>query len=105
MDYQIALSPALGLTPVDFVQGWNTIDEARTVAEARLTALDGRNFDPFLVGAVAVLSSVGIGIATNAIYDLIKQIVIRKAGNKRIHITQIEQPDGTCILVVDIEKE
>jgi len=104
MDYQIALNPELGLAPADFVQTWNTTQEARTLAEARRTS-SSRTFDPFLVGAIAVLGTIGVGVATDVISDLIKQVVTKKKGHKRIRVTQINQPDGTRILVIDHEDE
>ena len=105
MNYQIALSPQLGLPPHDFVQGWNTSDEARVAAEAHLAPSSTSQFDPFLLEALAVLSTVGVGMATNALYDLVKQVVIKKTGHHHTRITQVDQPDGTHILIVDFQDE
>ena len=77
MDYQIALSPDLGLNPTDFVATWNETAECRSVAEASLSPSTSTHYDPFLLGAIAMLSSVGLGVATNAIYDLIKQVFVK----------------------------
>ncbi len=89
MEYQIALNPELGLTPTDFVQSWNASAEAQTVAEARLTPTSNTSYDPFLVGAIAVLGSIGVGVATNLISDLIKQVMEKKTAHKHLHITQV----------------
>jgi len=105
VDYQIALTPDLGLSPADFVTDWNAADETRAIAEARLAPSKGTSYDPFLLGTIAVLGSIGLGVATNTIYDLIKQVIINRGTHKHIHITRVDQPDGTHILVVDIEEK
>jgi hypothetical protein len=105
MDYEIALSPDLGLNPADYVATWNETAECRSVAEASLSPSTSTHYDPFLLGAIAMLSSVGLGVATNAIYDLIKQVFVKHGVHKRIKCTQLDQPDGTHLLVIEIEKE
>ncbi len=105
MDYQIAFTPELGLNPADFVTDWNAANETRAIAEARLVSSKGNTYDPLLLGTLAVLGSIGIGVATNAIYDLIKRVIIKRGTHKHIHISQIDHPDGTHILVVDIEEK
>ncbi len=99
MDYQIALDPA------DFVAAWNENAACRTIADARLAPSNSTRYDPFLLGAIAILSSVGLGVATNAIYDLIKQLFVKHGVQKHIKITQLDQPDGTHLLVIQIEEE
>ena len=107
MDYQLVLSPNIEVSPAEFVADWNASNETRAVAMANLTSSTSTQYDPFLVGAIATLTSVGLGVATNAIYDLIKQIIVKKneQKHKHIHITQVDQPDGTHLLVVDIEEK
>jgi hypothetical protein len=105
LDSQITLSPDLGLDPADFVTAWNKSSECRTAAEARLSPSTGTHYDPFLLGAIAMVSSVGLGVATNAIYDLIKQVFVKYGVHKRTKFTQLDQPDGTHLLVIEIEEE
>jgi hypothetical protein len=105
MDYQIALSPELGLNPDDFVAAWNDEAECRAVAEARLDEPDSAQYDPLLTGAMAVLGSVAVGLATNALYDLIKGVLTKRGISRRTEILQMEQPDGTCLLVIRIVEE
>jgi hypothetical protein len=104
MDYQIALNPELDLTPADFVQAWNTTQEARAVAEAHL-APSSQAFDPFLVGAIAVISSIVTSVTADLLSDLIKKVVAKKKGPKPIRVIQINQPDGKYIFVIDQEDE
>ena len=111
MEYQIALSPDLGLSPADFVTAWNEEAEAGSVAEARLTPSTSTSYDPLLLGVVAVLGSIGTSVTANAIYDLIKKVLAKKGvpqaatPSTHIQIMEIKKPGGTDILVVDIEKK
>ncbi len=108
MEYQIALSPKLGLTPVDFVQSWNASSEAQAFAEARLTSTSNASYNPFLDGTMVVLSTIGtigVGVATNLLSDRIKEIFTKKTPQKHLHITKVDLPDGTHILVVDSKEE
>lgn len=105
MEFQLAISPDLGVSPADFVATWNEAAECREIAQASLSSSTNAHYDPFLVGALAVLSSIGIGMATNALYDLIKNVLTRKGIHKQTRITRIDQPDGTHILVVTIDEQ
>ena len=107
MDYQIALAPDLALSSTDFVADWNATAEAHAVAHAHLVPSKGASYDPALMDtAITVLSSIGIGITTNALYDLLKLVIAKKKG-QHVHtrITKVDQPDGTHILVVDVEEK
>ena len=105
MDYHIALSPDLGLSPSDFVTTWNELESSRQVAHARLSSSKSAQYDPFLLGTLALLSTVAVGVGTNALYDLIKQVFVKHGVHKRLHIEEINKPDGTHTIVVDIEEE
>ena len=112
MDYQtynIALSPDLGITPEEFANAWNESDVARTIAEARLSEAKGMQFlDPMMV---TVLISVGTGVASNLLTDIIEGIIQQlrnKKGaqssttpHKHIHTEYVKLPDGSEMLVVD----
>jgi len=104
MEYQLALPPDLGLSPADFVAAWNASAACRSIAQASLSSSTSAQYDPLLVGALALLSTVGIGVATNALYDLIKQVLTSKGVHIRTQIVKIDQPDGTHILVVTIDE-
>jgi hypothetical protein len=105
MEYQLALPPDLGLSPADFVTAWNASAVCRSIAQASLASSTRAQYDPLLVGAIAVLSSIGIGLATNALYDLIKQVLTTKGVHTQTKIMKIDQPDGTHILVVTIDEQ
>ena len=110
-DYEVVLSPELAITPEEFAQAWNEALETRTLATVHLSEAKGATFiDPLLVGA---LLSIPATVASSALYDLIKDIIHRlqekkrtqgQTSHKHIHIEQTKKPDGTQIIVVDIEE-
>jgi hypothetical protein len=112
--YQIALSPDLHISLEEFANAWNEDDVARTFAEAHLSQAKGTQFfDPMLV---TVLLTVGTGVATNLLSDLIEGIIQRLVDkkntqssqgtptHKHTHIEHIKKPDGSEMLVVDIDE-
>ena len=112
--YQIALSPDLHITLEEFASAWNEDDVARTIAEAHLSQAKGTQFfDPMLV---TVLLTVGTGVATNLLSDLIEGVIKRlldkkntqsnqgTPAQKHTHIEHIKKPDGSEMLIVDIDK-
>jgi hypothetical protein len=112
--YQIALSPDLHITLEEFATAWNEDDVARTFAEAHLSQAKGTQFfDPMLV---TVLLTVGTGIATNLLSDLIESVIQRLSDkkntqsgqgtptHKRTHIEHIKKPDGSEMLILDIDE-
>ena len=79
--YQIALSPDLHISSEEFATAWNEDDVARTFAEAHLSQAKGTQFfDPMLV---TVLLSVGAGVASNLLSDIIEGVVKRTDRNKK----------------------
>lgn len=104
MDYQIALSSELGVSPADFAAAWNETAACREVATADLVASTFRHYDPSLLAAAAltVLRDVSLGVAGNALYDLIKQALAGRGVRRETEIIQVERPDGTRLLIVRI---
>ena len=112
--YQIALSPDLHISLEEFANAWNEDDVARTFAEAHLSQAEGAQFfDPMLV---TVLLTVGTGVATDLLSDLMKGVIQRlidkkntqsaqgTPARKHTHIEHIKKPDGSEMLVVDIDE-
>ncbi len=111
--YQIALSPDLHITAEEFAEALNDDPEAREKnAEVLLTPGGGAKFlDPLIVGA---LLSIPATVASSEIYDLLKNVIHRiweKKGHaqpqsprRHIHIEQTKKPDGTEILVIDMDE-
>jgi hypothetical protein len=105
MEYQLVFSPELGITPDAFATAWNAETDTQTVAEARLAPSTNRAYnDPLLDVVLLVVTNVGLGLATNALYDGIKGIIAKQNHHKRTKITKLDQPDGTHLLVVEEEE-
>jgi len=105
MEYQIALSPNLGLSPTDFITAWNEDPDTRTIAEASLFEASSASYNPLLDATMAILGTVSSGIAINVLSDLIKQLLAKKDIHKRTRITEVKKPDGTHILIIDTEEK
>ena len=103
-EYYIALSPALGLSPSEFVTAWNEEEEYRAVAAARLVPPASQQYD-FNLFADIVLALV-INLASSTVYDLIKKALAKRGvPRKHIHIEALQKPDGTRFLVVDVDEK
>ena len=101
-EYQIALSPDLDLAPVDFAAAWNEDIETHSLARAHVIASTSTDYDPtLLAGALITITT---GLASNALYDLIKQMLAKK-GHQHIHIEETKKPDGTRILIIGIDED
>ncbi len=86
MEYQIALSPDLGLRSSDFIAAWNEDAESRNVAEARLSTSASAHYDPTLAAAIDLLLAVGTGVASNVLYDLIKKVLVNPPRGKVVSV-------------------
>ena len=103
MDYNIALSPELDINADDFVQAWNDDTEARKEASASLASSAGAQYDPTLI--TDVLLGVTTGMAGNALYELIKKVLVKQGVRKHTHIEEMKKPDGSRLLVIDIDEK
>jgi hypothetical protein len=106
MEYQIALPPELGLRPAEFVAAWNATPQARALAQARVDSDAAHSYDPLLMaGVIALGLAVASNIAASALYDLIKEVLLKQGVRKRTTIVERTRPDGTHLLIVTIEEE
>jgi hypothetical protein len=116
-DYKIALSPDLEINAADFVTVWNDTPNCREVAAAQMKTSATVDYDPLLAGAAVFLSGIAVGMATNALYDMLKQVVLKQAPVQKllekrglpkrtevIDIQTVQQPDGTPLLVVVLKE-
>lgn len=105
MPIQLALDPDLPLTAADFAAAWNDTPTCAAAATADVAPADPAAYflpPELLAAGLVVLSDVSINVASNALYDLIKTTLARRSVKKTTEIIQIEQPDGTKVLVVRI---
>jgi hypothetical protein len=103
MDYQIALPPTLPVTPAHFVAAWNQDRATQDAGTAKVVQPSTAQYEPVTMGAVLV--SIAAGVATSALYDLIKHLLIKEGVQQRIEIQQIPNPSGDPTLVVTIKDE
>lgn len=97
----IAFAPELATDAAGFVDDWNRTPDCRNIAQAEVGTAAAATFDPgALVDAVALLTSVATGIAANMIYDRIKQVMAKRRGPAPVEIIELQQPDGTRLLIV-----
>jgi hypothetical protein len=107
--YQIVLSPDLGILPEEFAKAWNETAQARAIAEARLVESKGTQFDPTLIAGILI--GVATNVASSALYDLIKEVIRRLQDRQgthpgtHTHIEELHKPDGTRLVVVDIDEK
>jgi hypothetical protein len=101
---QIALAPELGIRPEDFVAAWNETPACREAAEAQFIPAPQTQFDPLLAAGVAALVSIGTGLITNVLSELIKQALARRQVNQAIDVIEVQQADGSRLLVVKVVK-
>ncbi len=90
MDYQLALSSDLTLSPADFVAVWNISTEYRAVAEAHLLSSD----------LVMLKKREDIDTTIHTIEKLIRE-VFRREGISGITITHQNTQNDTQLLAVN----
>src|SRR5262245_21012714 len=104
MERKLLLSPDLDLSSADFAAAWNASSECRSVAEA--VPADEKSpaafLDPLTTSALVALSGLGLNIASNALYDLIK-LAAKSRKTEALTIIEVSQPDGTTLLIVTKE--
>ncbi len=49
---------------------------------------------------VEVIGMMAVGVASNTLYDLIKEVLLSKGVTKRTEMLEVTQPDGTRLVVV-----
>jgi hypothetical protein len=106
MEYQIALSPELDVEPENLVDAWNETPECRAVAQARLSQPSSAQYDPTVLSVVlTVFSGIAGGIASNILYDMIKERLAEQGVRKQTQIVEMEHPDGSRLLVITITED
>jgi hypothetical protein len=106
MKYQLALDPEIGLSAGDFAAAWNASAECQQAAQALLVSPPSVGYDPAaLAAAQVVLETLLLGVASSALYDMIKALFVRKGIRRKIEIHEVTQANGTHILVVSIVEE
>ena len=100
MEYKVVFSPEMDVNPKDFAEIWNNTPECWEIAIAEASKVQGTQFDMGITAVV--LLGIGTSIAGTALYDLIKKAF--KDKHRDIEFVQIDQPDGTHIIVAKIKE-
>src|SRR5262249_40728191 len=81
-EYRLALDPALGVRPEDFIAAWNAAPACRAQGEAQLSRSAGGTAQYDLgTGLLIVLGGIGTNLASNVLYDLIKRALAARRGS------------------------
>jgi hypothetical protein len=104
--HPIVIDPSLDLSARDFAAAWNAESECRKVAAAEAAAGPAQSYDPAWAEVVnLILLPLALGVAGNALYDLIKRAVLQAGVRRRTRIVTYSQPDGSELTVVTIDEE
>ena len=112
MEYQLAISPELEITPEEFAAAWNESDANRAITEARLSPAKGAKYEPITLTLIAF--TIGSGVAVNVLSQLINDTIQRLRDKKdaqsaladrHTHIEETQMPDGKRLLVADIDEQ
>jgi hypothetical protein len=109
MDYQIVISPGLGLPAAEFIALWNDTPACRQTAQARLADAGSASYDldPALIQqGLIFLGGVAGGIALDLVKDLAKERLKAYLEHKlpqpppEVKVEAVPQPDGSVLLVI-----
>ncbi|MHB8600666.1 MAG: hypothetical protein ACYDER_28155 [Ktedonobacteraceae bacterium] len=104
MNYEIILSPDLGISAEEFTAAWNATTETHDLATAHLSKPKGAQFDPTLL--VTTILTVTGGVAINVISDRIIKLLEKRneqKEHKHTHIEYEEKRDGSKRFIVDTD--
>lgn len=99
--HRIAFAPETGVTPAEFVNAWNDLEDCRKEARADLAR---QGSDPGLAAAWASLAPVAAGLATSVTVELVKRALSRADEKKGQTVTErvvtIQNEDGVTTLII-----
>ena len=55
--------------------------------------------------AIELAMAVSSAVASTGIYDLIKRVVVKKGVQKHTQIVELDQPDGSKMLIMNIDEQ
>lgn len=102
METKIIFSLDLSLDTAAFIENWNADPACQPVAAARLETIQHKGmFNLSLAdGVITLIGTLTVGIATNALYDLIKSQIVKQGVRVETEYMELTQPDGTKLVVV-----
>jgi hypothetical protein len=101
---QLAIDPTLQVSPRRFAAEWNADPRAGELATAELRAGGLESYDPNLGEIVLLLTTqMALAVAGNALYDLIKDILLKQGVCRSIRIVQHQSAGGSQLLIAMAE--
>lgn len=90
-DVQVAISSE------GFAKAWNEHADCSKLAVASTVEQEAEVYDGGLTILLSVLGGVAIGVASNAIYDLLRDLVpdLGKEKSQELDVKIVKSPDGT----------
>ena len=99
-------TPAWPLPPRSSPPPGTRDPDCRRVAAAQAQPGQAGAYDPFAVSLLTLLVvPVAAGLATNALYDLIKDVLVKQGVRRRTQIIHQKLPDGSELLVITIDEQ
>lgn len=106
MNYQVVFDPNLKVSAGSFATDWNAEPRCQAVAVAQANTEVAKGFDPLLAEVInLVVIPLAMGLASNALYDLIKDILLKEGVRRQTRVIYEKQADGTERLIVTIDEE
>jgi hypothetical protein len=106
MPIQLVIDPSLQLSASRFAAAWNADGRTRALATAHAQQAGAAAYDPGLGEVVLLLGTqMALAVAGNALYDLIKDLLLKQGVRQPLHVAQHPQPDGGDLLIVSAEEE
>lgn len=114
MEYQIAISPGLDISPNEFITAWNETPKCQEIGIARLDEAEVKRIDyPLpseLMQTLIFLGGVAGGIALDVVKDVIQEQITKffekKLAERKPKVkVEILEVDGLPLLVVKDQNE
>jgi hypothetical protein len=103
MDTHVVLHPHVGVNPKQFATHWNADPECRKHGVARIAKPETKQYA--LETIAVIIGSIALSLATNALYDVIKSLVMKLIAKKDAPLSIREQTksDGTRVYLVFLD--
>jgi hypothetical protein len=107
VDLLVAVSEDVGLTAEHIAHQWNSSDRCTAIAVARTVPnqADNYSFVELLDAVLVVLGSIATGVAGNAAYELLKEVLSPSAHGRHVDYKEVRKSDGTTIVEFHISED
>jgi hypothetical protein len=105
MPVKLAIDPSVQVSPRQFAADWNADPRTDDLATADLQSTGLAGIDPDLGDIVLLVTTqTSMAVSGTALYDLIKDIIVKQGVLQQFQIVQREADDGSELLVVTAEE-